>query len=490
MDTKKKTHYVDNAAFLAAMKEHAAAVKEAKATGTELPRVSEFIGECFLRIATHLSYKANFVNYTYREDMISDGIENCLHRDTKILTQEYGNVPIGSIVNHTVTVKSRDGVWRPAQVQSFGPQMLYRYRFGSFNTPVDETPHEVIATANHRWFVKNRRDTFNRFTGEFGVVDNLRVGDWLEPAVQTTPHVDGVVHGLIFGDGSINQKVSYTPTTTVTQGHEYPFMRVCKQDRVRDEIVSILTNAGYVFTNPPSADGDPVFYLGRKLGLKQLPFTRDPEYIHGFIHGWWLADGNKTTTTRRLQISTVRKDAVQWVQEHAAFGGYVFMTVRETAGSQTFGGDHQPLYTITLAPASEYDARVRHIELYGIDEVFCVVEPITQGFVLGNGLLTGNCLTYVNNFNPDKSSNPFGYFTTIMAYAFIRRIQREKKHTYIKYRMLEKAIIDGAAEFDMPVDSSMLTFDNVTDFIKGFEDYTTRRRDRRKRAKEDRLALL
>ena len=40
--------------------------------------VSNYLGECFLKIATHLSYKANFINYTYRDDMISDGIENCL----------------------------------------------------------------------------------------------------------------------------------------------------------------------------------------------------------------------------------------------------------------------------------------------------------------------------------------------------------------------------------------------------------------------------
>jgi len=44
----------------------------------EYPPVSNYIGECFLKIATHLSYRPNFINYTYRDDMISDGIENCL----------------------------------------------------------------------------------------------------------------------------------------------------------------------------------------------------------------------------------------------------------------------------------------------------------------------------------------------------------------------------------------------------------------------------
>ncbi len=42
------------------------------------PRITNYLGECFLKIATHLSYKPNFVNYMFREDMISDGIENCV----------------------------------------------------------------------------------------------------------------------------------------------------------------------------------------------------------------------------------------------------------------------------------------------------------------------------------------------------------------------------------------------------------------------------
>ena len=52
--------------------------KQAKEFGVDPPPISNYIGECFLKIATHLSYRPNFINYTYREEMISDGIENCL----------------------------------------------------------------------------------------------------------------------------------------------------------------------------------------------------------------------------------------------------------------------------------------------------------------------------------------------------------------------------------------------------------------------------
>ena len=74
----KKEHYVNNKEFLAAMVEYKKAVEHAKKKKLDKPPVTDYIGECFLKIANHLSYRPNFINYTYRDDMISDGIENCL----------------------------------------------------------------------------------------------------------------------------------------------------------------------------------------------------------------------------------------------------------------------------------------------------------------------------------------------------------------------------------------------------------------------------
>ena len=77
--TKKKSeHYVNNKEFLAAMVEYRKSVNKAKRTKINKPPVPDYIGECFLKIANHLSYRPNFINYTFRDDMISDGIENCL----------------------------------------------------------------------------------------------------------------------------------------------------------------------------------------------------------------------------------------------------------------------------------------------------------------------------------------------------------------------------------------------------------------------------
>lgn len=71
-------HYVDNKAFLQHMIEFKELTQIARTTGKPDPRIPDSIGEIFVRIATHLSYKSNFINYGFREDMVSDGIENCI----------------------------------------------------------------------------------------------------------------------------------------------------------------------------------------------------------------------------------------------------------------------------------------------------------------------------------------------------------------------------------------------------------------------------
>ena len=75
---KEKPHYVDNKKFLEAMIEYRDRCEKAKNRNRKKPVVTYYFGECFLKIANHLSYRPNFINYTFRDDMISDGIENCL----------------------------------------------------------------------------------------------------------------------------------------------------------------------------------------------------------------------------------------------------------------------------------------------------------------------------------------------------------------------------------------------------------------------------
>ena len=74
----KQKHYINNEDFLKALVEYKAKKKDAETKGLPEPRIPNYIGECFMKIAEGLSHKPNFINYTYRDEMIADGIENCL----------------------------------------------------------------------------------------------------------------------------------------------------------------------------------------------------------------------------------------------------------------------------------------------------------------------------------------------------------------------------------------------------------------------------
>ena len=77
--TKRQSiHYVNNADFSAAVVEYVKEVRKAKAKNEQLPIVTDYIAECFLKIAEGLSHKSNFIRYTYREEMVMDAVENCL----------------------------------------------------------------------------------------------------------------------------------------------------------------------------------------------------------------------------------------------------------------------------------------------------------------------------------------------------------------------------------------------------------------------------
>jgi|TARA_B100001113_G_scaffold226618_1_gene186043 DNA-directed RNA polymerase specialized sigma subunit len=78
MARKQKQHYVDNKKFLQEITNYRLAVEAAKRNDEEKPRITHYLAECFLKIATHLSYRPNFINYMFKEDMISDGVENCV----------------------------------------------------------------------------------------------------------------------------------------------------------------------------------------------------------------------------------------------------------------------------------------------------------------------------------------------------------------------------------------------------------------------------
>jgi hypothetical protein len=93
-----------------------------------------------------------------------------------------------------------------------------------------------------------------------------------------------------------------------------------------------------------------------------------------------------------------------------------------------------------------------------------------------------NCMMYFRNFDPDKSKNPFAYFTQIIYFAFLRRIMKEKKQLYVKYKATQQFGIFDQGEMYEDVDGNMKQFelyDNISEFIETFE----KNRDNKKKVK-------
>jgi hypothetical protein len=105
--------------------------------------------------------------------------------------------------------------------------------------------------------------------------------------------------------------------------------------------------------------------------------------------------------------------------------------------------------------------------------------------MIGDGI--ENCLRYLHNFNPEKTKNPFSYFTQIIWYAFLRRIDKEKKQSYIKYKSMENSIAMNSLIEMAPDDASyfqatVLTMDHEKLSVMA-EKYETKQKEKKDAAK-------
>jgi hypothetical protein len=100
-----------------------------------------------------------------------------------------------------------------------------------------------------------------------------------------------------------------------------------------------------------------------------------------------------------------------------------------------------------------------------------------------------NCISYFDNFDPAKSDNPFAYFTQIIYYAFLRRIQKEKKQVYTKHKIAENNIVfEEAFEVgdndDFVMDFSQFDAENISEFMRSFEENIERKKLKKKKGLE------
>ncbi len=138
---RKPEHYVKNADFSNAVVDYVTEAKDCKESGKEVPDIPHYIGDCILRIAEGLSHKPNFYNYTYREEMVMDAVENC----------------IKAIHNYDITKATRTG--KPNAFAYFTQISWYAFlRRIAKEKRVQEIKERYITQSGFDGFVNNESD--------------------------------------------------------------------------------------------------------------------------------------------------------------------------------------------------------------------------------------------------------------------------------------------------------------------------------------------
>jgi hypothetical protein len=78
MARKRGEHYVNNKEFSQAVGDYVRSCREAEKEGKSSPIISRYIGECFLKMSNKIASRPNFFGYSYKDEMIMDGVENCV----------------------------------------------------------------------------------------------------------------------------------------------------------------------------------------------------------------------------------------------------------------------------------------------------------------------------------------------------------------------------------------------------------------------------
>ena len=159
MKPKDKPHYVNNKDFSMAVVKYCEQVQWAKQNGKKPPIVPNYVAECFLKIAEGLSHKANFVRYTYREEMVMDAVENCLK----------------AIENYNVEAATRTGT--PNAFAYFTQISWYAF----------------LRRINRE---KKQQDIRLKYIAEAGIEHHIEVGDDDPDWSNVTPLVDVLRHRI------------------------------------------------------------------------------------------------------------------------------------------------------------------------------------------------------------------------------------------------------------------------------------------------------
>ncbi len=270
---------------------------------------------------------------------------------------------------------------KPLVNVEFAPAFEERDRYGGTRLTTrnwSRFRRVVRATPTHRWLLADGERT-----------DTLSPGQFV-PSMRSVPRRDGetyrlgVLHGLVFGDGSWQRQE--------LRSSEHVHYVALFGDRVA-KFRDFFDDIGFW----PSLDVHPG-YSGTGVvrscaNLKRLlPETADTEYIAGFIDGWLAADGDPVKAGS-WRLRSTDHEALAWVEHAAAVAGYVVVgSGQESSAETNFAVRSRPIRWLYLA-TSDVSWRVMSVEAEEADEAetFCAVVPRKHEFTLAGGVYTRNC---------------------------------------------------------------------------------------------------
>jgi NAD-dependent dihydropyrimidine dehydrogenase PreA subunit len=332
---------------------------------------------------------------------------DCIHQAERILvidpeecidcfapTEEFltswGLRTFAEIENHWCHVVTDSG-FKPAYIRrfrrkplvrvTFAPAFEERDRYGGTRLTtrnISKFRRSVMATPTHSWVLADGDRTDSLGVGHF--VPSARV----QPKRDSETYRLGVLHGLVFGDGSWNRHERRTDE----QVHYVALFgeRVAKYRDFFDDIHfwrSLAVHPGYAGTG----------VVRSSANLKRvLPEDADPEYITGFVDGWLAADGDPVRAGS-WRLRSIDHESLAWLERVAPYAGYVTVGSGEEGSRETnFGVRSRPIRWLYLATRETY-WRVMNVERVEAneEETFCAIVPEKHEFTLAGGISTRNC---------------------------------------------------------------------------------------------------
>ena len=314
---------------------------------------------------------------------------DCFGPDEQFLTT-YGLRSFAELENHPVRVLT-DDEFRPALVKrfrrkplvqvDFAPAFHERDRYGGWRLTtrnVSRYRRTVSATATHSWILADGERT-----------SSLEVGHFV-PAMSHQPKRDGesyrlgVIHGLVYGDGSWNKQ-------ELRSGEHLHYVQLYGERVARFRDFFDQVNFSTSLDVHPGYVGTGVVRAGVNL-KRSLPETGDTEYIAGFLDGWLAADGDPTRAGS-WRLRATDHEALAWVEAVAPYAGFVTVGSGEESNRETnFGVRSRPIRWLYLA-TRETHWRVMSVTEIEADaeDTFCAVVPEKHALTLAGGVYTGNC---------------------------------------------------------------------------------------------------